>query len=131
MTIESILRKLARSHYWQSLYNSSKSLNGVKLFENDSNFSGLQVQFLNWLRIYDMLYDELHKFESPYLTEKVIEDNDRCDAYLYYRRKNIERDWKKHREEERLQKLRDRHPKKREGNANLIDVQLTGNKDAR
>lgn len=124
MNTTSFIRQLARSNYWQTLYSSSKENNGVHLFANTENLSGLQVQFLNWLRIYDMLYTELAHLEDNKLTENVIKEDLRCDAYLYYRRKKIENEWKKHREEERLEKLKQLHPKKRASDANIIDVQL-------
>ncbi len=79
------VRKLARSFYWQNLYIASQECNGIKLFENESNFSGLQLMFLYWLRTYKSLYEGLALEESPYLTENVIEDDLRCDAYLMFR----------------------------------------------
>lgn len=124
MNIESIIRKLARSHYWQTIYFSSKEIDRISLFENNNDFSGLQFYFLNWLRIYSMLYSELAEYTDKKLTEKVIEDDCRCDAYLYYRRKKIEFDWKKHREKERLDSLKAKHHFKNEGNVSLIDVNV-------
>ena len=108
MNIDAQLRKLARSSYWQNLYKASKENNGIHLFDNVSNFSGLQGRFLYWLSVYDILYDELMKFGSPYLSEKAIEDNIRCDAYLYYRKKKNEREWQKHNREKNIPKIKNK-----------------------
>ncbi len=101
MKLESQIRKLARSSYYQEIYNASKSCSGIYLFENQTNFSGVQYLFLYWLRVYSMLYEELSKLEWENLDIKVIEDDDRCDAMLYWRSKQIEKDIKKAKIEER------------------------------
>ena len=61
MNYHAQIRKLARSKYWQELYNASKDLNNISLFNNTTNFSGLQVEFLYWLRVYNMLYTVMTK----------------------------------------------------------------------
>lgn len=91
MNIHSQIRKLARSSYWQEIYKSSKEINGISLFENNYNFSGLQYLFLYWLRIYNMLYTELSEKEWTILDEQVIETDWRCDCFLYWRSKEIEK----------------------------------------
>lgn len=101
MLLEEHIRKLARSSYWQGIYHASKDCNGVRLFKNEYDFSGLQSIFLYWLRCYSMLYEELNKLEWENLDEKVIKDNDRCDAFLYYRGKQIEKEYRKAKAEER------------------------------
>ena len=95
MQIEKNVRKLAQSSHWQSLYRSSKEIGGIYLFNNQTNFSGIQASFLYWLRVYSLLYTELSDMESPYLTEKVIKDDMRTDAYLYYRNRKQEQSIKK------------------------------------
>lgn len=122
--MEQTLRQLARSSYWQSKYSASKDLNCFALFTNLNNFSGLQLYFLNWIKVYNMLYSELDQLADNYLSENVIKDDDRCDAYLYYRRKKIESEWKKVRHEEHLNSLKNRHSKKRSPDAQIIDVEL-------
>lgn len=124
MVLDDYIRKLARSNYWQSLYNNSKECSGIRLFKNEYNFTGIQTQFLYWLQTYNMLYSELSQLEDKYLTESVINNNIRCDAYLYYRYKKIKAEWKKLRREQRLDKLRQRHHSKRDKDADLIDVDL-------
>lgn len=104
MRLEEQIRELARSSYWQEIFNASKNCSGVYLFANQTNFSGIQYLFLYWLRVYSMLYEELHKLEWENLDEKVITDNDRTDAFLYYRSKQIEKDIRKAKIEERKSK---------------------------
>lgn len=91
MLLEAHIRKLARSNYWQEIYNSSKTCSGIYLFENQTNFSGIQYLFLYWLRVYSMIYQELAQLEWENLDLKVIENNDRFDAFMYYRSKQIEK----------------------------------------
>lgn len=125
MNIETKLRKLARSSYWQNLYKASKENSGIHLFENINNFTYLQIRFLYWLAIYDILYDELARQESDFLTENVIENDERTDAYLAYRHQKTKYEWKKYRQEEKARKMKDKHPKKHnKGNMTLIDVDL-------
>ena len=123
--IEPQIRQLAKSSYYQSLFNASEKL-GLQLFENNKNFSGLQVRFLYWLRIYKMLYEELSTHEDILLTEKVIESDFRCDCYLIYRNKKYDFKWKKYRQEERIAELKSRNKKafSKEGKHQMIDVDL-------
>lgn len=102
MTFEENLRIIAKSSYWQDLYRSSKDINGIRLFDNESNFSGLQIIFLNWIRVYGLLYEELSNQEWDNLTEDVINDFDRCDAFLYWRSKQIERKIRDNKRDEKL-----------------------------
>jgi len=124
-TTDDKLRKLAKSNYYQNLYSSSKNCYGISLFMNNNNFTGMQVRFLYWLSVYDMLFEELTKHEDSRLTEAVIKDNDRTDAYLVYRNKKHQHLWKMHRREEQLAEHKAKHPKKhKDGKANLIEVDL-------
>lgn len=124
-SIEKQIRRLARSSYWQNIYRASKEVFGVKLFENTSNFSASQYSFLYWLRIYDLLYTELSQHEDDFLSEEVIKDDIRCTAYLYYRNKKHDYFWKKRKQEEKVNEIRSRQPKKHTGKkTNVIDVDL-------
>ena len=125
MKIESQLRLLARSNYYQSLYSTSEKV-GLQLFENNKNFSGLQVRLLYWISVYKMLFDELSTHEDQLLTEAVIESSFRTDCYLIYRNKKHDFAWKKHRQEERSAKLKSRSKKafSKEGKHAVIDVDL-------
>jgi hypothetical protein len=81
---ESAIRLLARSPHWQNLYSHSKDL-GFQLFNNNKNLTKFQVIFLNWLSCYNSLYQDL-VMEEDFISEQVIEDDIRCDAYLYWKR---------------------------------------------
>lgn len=126
MSIESKIRQLARSNYWQTIYNQSKDCSGIYIFENTNNFSGLQQSFLSWLSVYKMLYEELGKHENDkYLTESVINDDLRCDAYLFWRSKKIDFDWKKY-QQNKTQSEASRHKNTRSasGKQSFVDVDL-------
>lgn len=106
------IRKLARSTYWQNIYNASKECSGIHLFKNKYNFSYAQERFLYWLSVYDSLYTDLQRCEDDLLTLHVINDDDRCDAYLYCRGKKRENEWKKYRQEKfKNEKVRNKNKK--------------------
>ncbi len=101
MNIESQIRELAKSVYWQEIYKASQSCSGINLFENQNNFSKIQFNFLYWIRVYAMLYDELYSLEWQNLDEAVFNDNDRCDAFLYWRRKQQEKKIRQYKKDEK------------------------------
>lgn len=115
MKLEAQIRELAQSQYWQEIYNASKNCSNIQIFNNVNDFSGIQYLFLYWLRVYNMLYDELYQMEWDNLDEAVIKDTVRCDAFLYYRRKQQEKKLRKSK--------RDSKPKK----SNMMKV-FTGKK---
>ena len=88
------IRKLARSVYWQNCYSNAKSLGFISLFNNNKNLTKIQILFLHWLNIYNSLFQDLAN-EEDYLSEAVIEDEIRADAYLYWRRKAKDKPAKK------------------------------------
>lgn len=91
MRLEFYIRSLARSPYWQEIYRSSKECSGVHLFDNNTNISGPQYIMLYWSRVYDLLYTELSQKMWPVLDLDVIKDDCRCDAFLYWRKKEIDK----------------------------------------
>ena len=101
MKLEEQIRILAKSSYYQEIFNSSQKCYGIQLFENQTNFSGIQQLFLYWIRVYHMLYEELYSLEWLNLDEAVIKDNDRCSAFLYWRSKEQEKKIRKYKREER------------------------------
>lgn len=108
MTLEEQIRKLARSQYWQEIYNASQKCSGIHVFENRTNLSGLQSLFLYWLRVYSMLYEELYSFEWENLDEEVIKNDGRCDSFLYWRRKQQEKKLREYKREERKSKKKNK-----------------------
>lgn len=99
MNVSTQIRRLARSNYWQEIYAQSKECSGIHLFENTYNFSGIQYLFLYWIRVYRMLYDELANKEWPNLDEEVINTDWRCDCFLYWRSKEIQKKIKQYKDE--------------------------------
>ena len=124
MNYDGEIRKLAKSDYWQTIFNSSKKTAGIFLFDNRSAFSGLQTSFLQWLEIYNTLYIELAQKESLYLTKDVIADDERCNAYLYYRKQKLEQEWFNHQNENKITEAQSKHKFKNNDNLNVIDVDL-------
>jgi len=85
---EKDIRRLARSSYWQFLYSRAKEMgNNIKLFNNNRDFSFIQILFMRWLEIYHILYSDLRSGVN-YLDEKIIKNDLRTDAYLLYRNKD-------------------------------------------
>jgi hypothetical protein len=81
---ESVIRKLARSDYFQNLYSHSKEL-GFQFFQNNHTLTKIQIIFLSWVSCYSSLYQDL-AMQEDYISEEVIEDDVRADAYLYWRK---------------------------------------------
>ena len=81
---ENLLRKLARTPRWQIVYNRGKEIN-LNLFGNTSDFSQIQIMFLNYLEHISSLYLDLAMGEEL-LCEETINDWIRADAYLLYKR---------------------------------------------
>lgn len=101
MNLESYIRKLSCSSYWQQIYKSSKECSGIHLFENKTNISGLQCLFLYWLQVYNLLYTELAQKSWQVLDIDVINDDDRCDAFLYWRKIEIDKQHNEQKKQER------------------------------
>lgn len=80
------MRKLARSDKYQMLYNRAKEIGTLRLFQNDFDLTKAQTFFIYYLELYSSLYKDLSSKE-PYITEGVIDDDIRTDAYLLWRRK--------------------------------------------
>jgi hypothetical protein len=78
------LRTLARSAKWQIIYARSKETSGIQLFTNVTDLSAIQVSFLQWLEIYHSLETDL-AMKEKFISRDVIENDVRCDAYLYCR----------------------------------------------
>ena len=125
-SLDTQLRNLSKSPYWQNIYKASKDCAGIRLFKNEYDFSGLQSRFIHWLSVYNMLYTELSTYEDDLLTEEVIDDKDRMDAYLIHRNKKYDYLWKKHRAEEKQAQLKSNRKKgfKHPGKESNINIEL-------
>jgi len=88
-TLSSYVKKLAKTNYWQTLYASSKEAPSYKLFKNDTNFTCLQIQFINELGYYSSLYMDIAMGE---VSEIVVNNEIYEDAYYYYKLLNRKRE---------------------------------------
>jgi len=88
-----ILRKLARTSKYQLLYNNAKELKNLRLFYNDIDLTAVQILFLFWLGVYGSLYTDL-AMNKKYLSEEVIEDDLRAEAYLVWSKEENKKDYK-------------------------------------
>ena len=82
---ETVLRRLARSDFWQNFYSHAKELK-FNLFQNTTALSKIQVIFLSWLSVYNSLYQDL-ALDEDYIDEDVIKDDIRTDAYLLWKKR--------------------------------------------
>ena len=80
-----LLQKIARSNEHQTLFNRTKEISSLRLFRNDSDLSLLQSYYLYFLEVYSMLYNDLNS-KADFLTEEVIQDTIRVEAYLLLRK---------------------------------------------
>jgi hypothetical protein len=78
------IRTLARSTQYQALYIHAKNLK-YNLFENISNFSYIQLLFLQWLEVYHNIYLDMIG-EDTIIDEEILEDDILVDAYLFYKK---------------------------------------------
>ena len=88
-TKENPFRKLARSNKWQSLYARSKELSCLRLFHNEEHLTRSQLTFLQLLEMFNRLYSDLAMNEK-FISEEVIDDEIRTEAYLFWKRKERE-----------------------------------------
>lgn len=86
-----LLQKLARSNRWQILYNRAKELGTLRLFKNDIDLTKIQVWTLYFLEMYSSLYTDLAMNED-FISEDVINDDLRTEAYLLYRKEKSKKD---------------------------------------
>jgi hypothetical protein len=87
MNLLSEVRDLAKSNYYQTLFANAKEIN-IQIFNNNKDFSDLQIIFLNYLNFYKVLFDEIAQSEVPSL---VLKKHLYEDAYMLFRRENYKR----------------------------------------
>lgn len=88
---EKILRTLAKSNKYQTLFAFSKEAT-FYLFNNITDYTNLQIYFLNLLGSYYNIYVDiaLHDVDEIVLTDDIYED-----AYLYYKQKEKNKEFNK------------------------------------
>lgn len=78
------IRKLARDLQSQNLFVMSKEIYGIRLFENDKDFSGLQMNYLSLLSHYNFLNREVDMDE---VSDLVLKEDIYGDSYVYWKQK--------------------------------------------
>lgn len=78
------LRVLARSTKYQNIYSMAKELHGVQLFENVSDFSKIQLNFLYWLSVYHRLYEAKALKENQFIQDLEFDSDFAVDCYLIW-----------------------------------------------
>lgn len=115
------IRALARSDFYQNLYSNAKEISSLNLFDNTTNYSGLQVLFLHWLKVYDVLYSEMHQKEWRYLDQAVLDNDVRCDAFLHWRGIQREAELNKNKNEQKINNMKFKKP----GKVSSFDIDFT------
>lgn len=80
---EHIIRKLAKTHKYQTLFSASKE-GSLTLFENRADYTANQILLLSYLIFYSNLYTDV---AMDYVDERVLDNFEYEDAYMYYKRK--------------------------------------------
>lgn len=78
------LYDLAKTTRWVILYSRAKEITGLKLFENETDFSKIQIIYLQYLQMVNTLHLDLAMGEEL-MSEYVLQDELRAEAYLYYK----------------------------------------------
>jgi hypothetical protein len=97
------LRRLAKSIYWQSIYNAKEY--GFLLFENRRDLTSLQVDFLHLLGYYSNIISDV---AAGVVSDKVLEHDIYIDAYYFYKRKHIQDEKKRTKTEATTNRLQDK-----------------------
>lgn len=82
--IYSLLRKLAKSEYYSTLFSLSKERDSYRIFKNEYDFTSLQILFLKYLSFYSSIYTDIALKEVP---EIILKDELYEDAYVMYKNK--------------------------------------------
>ena len=81
--VSEIMRKLAKSSKYQNLFALAKEMK-LKLFNNDYDFSDLQLSFIQWLNFYYILNWDIDMGD---IDDIVFLDPIYEEAYIYYKHK--------------------------------------------
>lgn len=81
----SLIRELAKSGYWQTIFSNIKE-NPFVLFENKNDFTELQLLFISYLNFFSTISTDVMTNEVPKL---VWEKDIYQDCYIQYRSKKM------------------------------------------
>ena len=79
------LQNLCKSNEHQIIYHRIKEIGSLCLFENNRDLSKLQIMYLYYLELFAVLFQDLN-MQEKYISEEVINDPIRREAYLLYRK---------------------------------------------
>ena len=81
MEIDSALRTLAKTNYYQTIYANAKDFS-LRLFDDTDRISDMQIRFLNYIGFYSMIYTDiaLGDIEDIIFKDMIYED-----AWSYYK----------------------------------------------
>jgi hypothetical protein len=78
------LRLLSKSNYFQNIYSLSKDMPSIRIFDNDRNFTDIQMSFLRFLNYYSAVLLDIALGD----VDEIVLDNDiYTDAYMLYKTK--------------------------------------------
>ncbi len=78
------LRLLAKSNYYQNIYSLGKDMPSLKLFENERDFTDIQMSFLKFLSFYSAVLLDIALGD----VDEIVLDNDiYTDSYMVYKSK--------------------------------------------
>jgi hypothetical protein len=78
------LRLLARSNYFQNLYSLSKDMPSLRLFENERDFTDIQMSFIRFLNYYSSVLLDIALGD---VDELVLDNDIYTDSYMLYKTK--------------------------------------------
>jgi hypothetical protein len=78
------LRELAKSDEFQNLYILSRDLKNIKFFDNDNDFTYVQLLFLRYLNFYYILNNDIAMGD---VDEIVLNNSIYEDSYMIYKNK--------------------------------------------
>ena len=82
MDIISIIRKTAKSDYYQHLFALGKELHSIQIFDNVKDFSEVQILFLKYLSFYASINMDIALNE---IDTRVLEDEIYEDSYMMWK----------------------------------------------
>lgn len=83
MDINILIRKLAKQIKYQNLFSICKDLHCFKLFKNTRELSQIQDIFLNYLYLYDSIYQDL---KINHISKHIFDNAIYEDAYLLWKK---------------------------------------------
>lgn len=77
-----VIRQLAKTDHWLTVYSQAKEVNGLNLFHNNKDFTHIQLNLLANLSFYNSLHFDIAMNEVPAI---VLDNFIYEDAYHTYR----------------------------------------------